>query len=150
MTLISKNPWEESVKICSASYIICCCWTVPLRGGNEFGARPLTRFWYLLGVFSKFSDQHPHHFHRGVPAPPPPQPNWPQSCKNLTSPFHFFQVIKRANGVQYGLCAVVWTENVSRTHRVSQQLQVSSGAHGYGLLVSLHNLWSYDPHCVAC
>ena len=59
--------------------------------------------------------------------------------KNLMSPFHFFQVIKRANGVQYGLCAVVWTENVSRTHRVSQRLQVS-----------LHNLWSYDPHCVAC
>ena len=49
---------------------------------------------------------------------------WLQLCKNLTSPFHFFQVIKRANGVQYGLCAVVWTENVSRTHRVSQRLQV--------------------------
>ena len=34
------------------------------------------------------------------------------------------QVIKRANGVQYGLAAVVWTENVSRTHRVSKRLQV--------------------------
>lgn len=36
------------------------------------------------------------------------------------------EVIKRANGVQYGLCAVVWTENVSRTHRVSQQLQAGT------------------------
>jgi len=32
-----------------------------------------TRFWYLLGVFSKFADEHPHHFYRRVPpAPPPP------------------------------------------------------------------------------
>lgn len=34
------------------------------------------------------------------------------------------QVIKRANGVQYGLAAVVWSENLSRTHRVSKRLQV--------------------------
>ena len=26
-----------------------------------------TRFWYLLGVFLKFSDEHPCHFYRGVP-----------------------------------------------------------------------------------
>ena len=25
------------------------------------------RFWYLLGVFSKISDEHPRHFHTGVP-----------------------------------------------------------------------------------
>lgn len=36
------------------------------------------------------------------------------------------EAIKRANGVQYGLCAVVWTENVSRTHRVSQRLQAGT------------------------
>ena len=31
-----------------------------------------TRFWYgLLGMFSKFSDEHPRHFYRGVPPPPP-------------------------------------------------------------------------------
>ena len=29
-----------------------------------------TRFWYLLGVFSKFSDEHPLDFCRGVPLPP--------------------------------------------------------------------------------
>ena len=29
------------------------------------------KFWYLLGMFSKFSDEHPHHFYRGVPPPPP-------------------------------------------------------------------------------
>ena len=26
-----------------------------------------TRFWYLLGGLSKFSDEHPRHFYRGVP-----------------------------------------------------------------------------------
>ena len=26
-----------------------------------------TRFWYLLGVLSKISDEHPRHFYRGVP-----------------------------------------------------------------------------------
>ena len=34
-----------------------------------------TRFWYRLGVFSKFSDEHPRHLYRGVPPgvnPPPP------------------------------------------------------------------------------
>ena len=36
-----------------------------------------------------------------------------------------FQVIKRANGVRYGLAAVVWSENLSRTHRVSKRLQVA-------------------------
>ena len=25
------------------------------------------RFWYLLGVFSKFPDEHPPHIYRGVP-----------------------------------------------------------------------------------
>ena len=29
------------------------------------------RFWYLLGVLSKISDEHPRHFHMGVPPPPP-------------------------------------------------------------------------------
>ena len=33
-----------------------------------------TRFWYRLGVFSKFSDEHPRHLYRGVPpgVKPPP------------------------------------------------------------------------------
>ena len=39
--------------------------SVLFRGGNEFGTRP---FWYLSGVFSKFSDEN-----RGVPPPPPPK-----------------------------------------------------------------------------
>ena len=25
------------------------------------------RFWYLLGMLSKISDEHPRHFHKGVP-----------------------------------------------------------------------------------
>ena len=38
----------------------------------SFGHAHKARFWYLLGVFSKFSDEHPRHFYRGVPPPPGP------------------------------------------------------------------------------
>ena len=31
-----------------------------------------TRFWYLLGVLSKFCDERPRLFYRGVPSPHPP------------------------------------------------------------------------------
>ena len=45
----------------------------------KLGQAHKTRFWYRLGVFSKFSDEHPHHLYRGVPpgvkAPPPPPHN---------------------------------------------------------------------------
>ena len=34
------------------------------------------------------------------------------------------QVIQRANGVKYGLAASLWTQDVTRSHRVSQKLQV--------------------------
>ena len=34
------------------------------------------------------------------------------------------QVIERANGVQYGLSACVWSENSGITHRVAQALDV--------------------------
>ncbi|KAH0622320.1 hypothetical protein JD844_024513 [Phrynosoma platyrhinos] len=33
------------------------------------------------------------------------------------------EVIKRANGVQYGLAATVWSSNVGRAHRVAKRLQ---------------------------
>lgn len=36
------------------------------------------------------------------------------------------EVIKRANGVKYGLAAVIWSENLSRTHRVSKRLQAGT------------------------
>jgi hypothetical protein len=35
-----------------------------------------------------------------------------------------FQVVRRANGVQYGLCAAVWTSDASRLHRVARKLEV--------------------------
>ena len=35
------------------------------------------------------------------------------------------QVIHRANDVEYGLCACVWSENSGITHRVAQALDVS-------------------------
>ena len=31
-----------------------------------------TRFWYFLGVFSKFCDDYPRHFYGRLPHPPPP------------------------------------------------------------------------------
>jgi acyl-CoA reductase-like NAD-dependent aldehyde dehydrogenase len=34
------------------------------------------------------------------------------------------EAISRANNVQYGLCATVWTTNVTTLHRVSRELQV--------------------------
>ena len=37
----------------------------------------------------------------------------------------FQQVIDRANNVNYGLSACVWSENSGATHRVSQALDVS-------------------------
>jgi len=36
------------------------------------------------------------------------------------------EVIKRANNVQYGLAATVWTQDASRLHRVGQQLDVGT------------------------
>ncbi len=34
------------------------------------------------------------------------------------------EAVARANDTDYGLCAAVWTENLSRAHRVSRQLEV--------------------------
>jgi len=36
------------------------------------------------------------------------------------------EVIERANNVQYGLCATVWSSDVNTIHRVSKQLQVGT------------------------
>ncbi|KAK7091190.1 2-aminomuconic semialdehyde dehydrogenase-like [Littorina saxatilis] len=36
------------------------------------------------------------------------------------------EVISRANGVRYGLCATVWTRDVSRAHRVSKHMKVGT------------------------
>ena len=35
------------------------------------------------------------------------------------------QAILRANSVEYGLCACVWSENSGTTHRVAQAMDVS-------------------------
>jgi len=34
------------------------------------------------------------------------------------------EVIRRANGVPFGLSATLWTQDASRLHRVAQQLEV--------------------------
>ncbi|CAG5117761.1 unnamed protein product [Candidula unifasciata] len=36
------------------------------------------------------------------------------------------EVIRRANSVRYGLCATVWTENVSRVHRIAPKLEAGT------------------------
>ena len=90
MTILSKRPWEESVrklslfitiKICSASDIFCCCtlnWYLLVVEMN-LGHAHETRFWYLLGVFSKFSDEHPVTSIVETPHPPSPPPPTPAS-----------------------------------------------------------------------
>ena len=40
---------------------------VPLRGEMNLGHFHKTRFWSLLGVLWKFSDEHPRLFYRRVP-----------------------------------------------------------------------------------
>ena len=68
-----------TIKICSASNIIWCGWISTLEVEINLGHAHKTRFWYHLGVFSKFSDQHPRHFYRGVRPPPPPGLVWSHS-----------------------------------------------------------------------
>ncbi|XP_046580977.1 2-aminomuconic semialdehyde dehydrogenase-like [Haliotis rubra] len=36
------------------------------------------------------------------------------------------EVVRRANSVKYGLCATLWTQNLSRMHRIAQKLQVGT------------------------
>ena len=57
---MTKSPWElkvifNTVKICSASDMNWYLLGVEMNLGHAHK----TKFWYLLGVFSKFSDEHP-------------------------------------------------------------------------------------------
>ena len=69
MTIVPKSPWEESVRkvsllpieICSASYIVSNWYLLGVE--VNLGHAHKTRFWYLLGVFSKFSAEQPRHFY---------------------------------------------------------------------------------------
>ena len=63
------------MKICSASYynLLLLNWYL-LGVKMNLGHAHKTRFWYLLELFSKFSDEHPRHFYKeSTPPPPPPQ-----------------------------------------------------------------------------
>ena len=61
-----------TMKICRASYYNLLLLNWYLFGVEMYlGDSHKTRFWYLLEVFSKFSDEHPRHFIRGVPPPSP-------------------------------------------------------------------------------
>ena len=55
-----------------------------------------TRFWYLLGVFSKFSDRYPRHFYRGVPRGVS-YSNYKAVAYDLVKQ----QIVEVASGVQY-------------------------------------------------
>ena len=54
-------------------------------------------------------------------------------CSNvwqrLTLPVLHLCAIHRANDVEYGLCACVWSENSGTTHRVAQAMEVSFSYH---------------------
>ena len=73
MTIVSKRPWEESVRklsllpieICSSSYIVLNWYLLGVE--VNLGHAHKTRFWYLLGVFSKFSAEQPRHFYGQYP-----------------------------------------------------------------------------------
>ena len=79
MTILSKWPREESVRKLSLLLLkfavpvifslLLLHELVPLSLGVEMnlGHAHKTRFWYLSGVFSKFSNEQPRHLHRGVP-----------------------------------------------------------------------------------
>ena len=58
-----------AIKICSANDSFVVVELIPLGGGGgmNLGHAHKTRFWYLLGVVSKFSKEHLRHFYRGVP-----------------------------------------------------------------------------------
>ena len=77
MTILSKSPWEESVRkfsllLLKFAVLVVYFFVVEylLMVEMNFGHAHKTRFWYLLGVFSKFSEKHPCHFYRGVLLPP--------------------------------------------------------------------------------
>ena len=55
----------RSEKCIRASYIMFCCWIGIYLFGVEMNLRHAhkTRFWYHLGVFSKFFDDHPRQFY---------------------------------------------------------------------------------------
>ncbi|ELU17473.1 hypothetical protein CAPTEDRAFT_228352 [Capitella teleta] len=48
------------------------------------------------------------------------------------------EVVRRANGVQYGLCATVWTSDASRLHRVARKLEAGTVWANCWLLRDLH------------
>ena len=72
MTILSKRAWEESVCKLSllllkfAVYLLLLNWSL-LGVEMNLGHAHKTRFRYLLGVFSKISDEQPPHFYREVP-----------------------------------------------------------------------------------
>ena len=48
-------------------------------------------------------------------------------------------MIHRANDVEYGLCASVWSENSGTTHRVAQAMDVSNNVL-YMCVYKLHSV----------
>ena len=68
-------------------------------------------------------------------------------------------MIQRANDVEYGLCASVWSENSGTTHRVAQALDVSVhqhlvlqyfNPHGYSLVLQYLHRMCLIKGCGGC
>ena len=94
MTILSKSLKVilTTIKIlqCEFHNFLLLNWFLFMGVEMNLGHAHETRFWYLLGVFLKFSDEHPLDFCRGVPSCP--QGNSDQTfmgiawCKEV----HFF------------------------------------------------------------
>ena len=68
--IIAQGYRSEKIYLCHGYNFFVVDWYL-LRVEMNLGHPHKTRFWYLLGVFSKFSDKHTRHLCRRVPPPPP-------------------------------------------------------------------------------
>ena len=120
MTILSKKFLRRSVRKLSLLLLRFQCQLYNLLLLNwqllgvemKLGQAHKTRFWYRLGVFSKFSDEHPRHLYKGVPpgvkAPPPHNTRHPDFLR-----VPLLASVKAKSGFFF---SVYWTKTCT-THR---------------------------------
>ena len=86
---------QSALSILKLPTLIDCCLIIGTSlvggggGGEGWGVRMnvdhthKSIFWYLKGIFLKFSDELCHHFYRGITLPPPP-PSGGMAATTLT------------------------------------------------------------------
>ena len=123
----------------TASYKICCWWILGVEMNLEHAHK--TRFWYLLGVMSKFSNENPRPFYRRVSLPPGGRrlPSYYNSGRSRTdfkislqysSRFHIISKesiwCKRMRVLNYSLQGTLGCSNWFRTDRRGRGFTESS------------------------